>query len=123
MYRLLIELIYLGGHESLDDDARRSLRLAILAELGTQADCGFVVPALTVSVRPDRAVEVLATLKGNAPARLTSPLEAITYLDAALDRSLKRTGLFEEFDVARKALHSAPADHREVRDPRLWPET
>jgi hypothetical protein len=107
IYELLIELTYLGGREPLPDDARRALTSAVLADLSSSAVAGFTVSHLTIATDPAGTVGVYVILQGSSPY-LTRPLEAITRLDTSLDRSLMRTGLFEEFDVARKTLRAAP---------------
>jgi hypothetical protein len=55
-------------------------------------------------VRSDNTLDLSATLAGTNPAELTSPLQAISAFDTALNRSLVITGLYDEFDVARRAL-------------------
>jgi hypothetical protein len=60
-----------------------------------------VVPASSVDALPTR---------GRSIAALTSPLTAVALVDQAVQRALLSTGLFEEFDVSRRALHVWPED-------------
>lgn len=61
------------------------------------------------SIDIDGAVEIRATLHGNGPIDLTSPVDAVTRIDTAICQSLLRLGLYEEFDVASRSLKAAPA--------------
>jgi hypothetical protein len=115
-YYGLIKIPYLAGRESLASTAREALTAAMLADLQKDA-AKFIVADLSISSQPDNTVVVRATLRGTSPRNLTSPLDAITRLDASFDRSLMHTGLFEEFDVARKLLRVAPFDDIERGNP------
>jgi hypothetical protein len=42
--------------------------------------------------------------------REDSPLAAITHLDRAVDRALRASGLFEEFDAMGRTLWAAPRE-------------
>jgi hypothetical protein len=124
IYSVLVEITYLGGRESLADDARRALRSAILADLCSPQNIDVTVSALSVSARSDLTIEVRAVLRGISPASLTSPLEAISRLDTSLNRSLMRTGMFEEFDMARRSLHVAvPEQDVNTTSSEVWAPT
>ena len=97
----LIEITYAGG--TLPGDTRDALASAISAAMGeTVSHLSF-----TVSSHAYARMTVHAKLRG------TDPLAAITQLDAALDRSLIATGLFEEFDVSGRVLRVAPWESSE----------
>jgi hypothetical protein len=93
-YRALIEITYTGG--TLPADTRDALTSA------TSAAMGDVPMEFTVSADPYSVLTISARLRG------TDPLAAIARLDAALDRSLMATDLFEEFDVSGRVLSVAP---------------
>jgi len=98
LYRTSVELRYAGG--TLPEDARTALADAIQAELGDeQGEVSF-----TASPQPFDVVLVEWTVREH------TPLGAIAWIDAAVDRVLMRTGLFEEFDVTGKVLHVAPVE-------------
>jgi hypothetical protein len=67
---------------------------------------GLLAAQVTVDVLPE-VLRVRAVLEGTKTI-LTSPLQAVALVDDALDRALFKTGLFQEFDVAGKALQVAP---------------
>ena len=94
-YRARAEVTYVGG--TLPDDAADALTAAL-----SSAAAGVV--SVVVSRRLHDIVLVSAEMRG------TSPLDAITTLDEALNRALRTTGLFEEVDVTGKTLHVTPAD-------------
>jgi hypothetical protein len=97
--RVSVELRYLGG--TLPEDARDALAHAIAAELGAlPEELSFRVVA---SQHLD-ALEVAATV------RLFTAVGAIAWIDAATDRALWSTGLFEEFDATGKVLRVAPRE-------------
>ena len=99
----LIEITYAAG--TLPADKRDALESAIAAAMGEPADLVFTMSS--------HAHTVLAL---RAKSRGTDPLAAITRLDAALDRSLMATGLFEEFDVSGRVLRVAPWESAERLD-------
>ena len=86
-------------------------RTSLAAEIGTQLEAGH--PGMTddvvVTVRFRTTVVVDATVHGATPHEMTSPLEALSRLDASVLRALAVTGQFEEFDVVRRTLAARPA--------------
>jgi hypothetical protein len=50
-----------------------------------------------------------ATIQGMAPLELSSPLDALSRVDAGVLRALALTGQFEEFDVVSRELSARPA--------------
>jgi hypothetical protein len=98
LYRTSVELRYAGG--TLPEDARTALADAIRADLGDEQRA----VSFTVSPQPFDVVIVESTV------REQTPVGAIAWIDAAVDRVLVRTGLFEEFDVTGKVLHVAPVE-------------
>jgi hypothetical protein len=67
------------------------------------------VAGLTVTVRESDVLVIRAELAGATVGDLTSPLDALTRLDSAVLAALVTTGLFEEFDVARRQLTAGPS--------------
>ena len=94
-----IEITYAAG--TLPADTRDALVSAISTAM-EPADLAF-----TMSSHPYTVFAVRARSRG------TDPLAAITRLDAALDRSLVATGLFEKFDVSGRVLRVAPWESAE----------
>jgi hypothetical protein len=93
-------------------DFSEPARESLLAEIGAQVAARHSGPveALEIAVREQATVVVSATLGGADPHDLTSPLDALSRLDASVLRALAITGQFEEFDVVRRTLtaRSAP---------------
>ena len=92
---VLLEVIYLGGR--LADDAYEALAAALRAIMPGEVSC-------TV------ATGLRDVLKVNVTVRAPHPVAALAEVNAALDRALMSTGLFEEFDVTGKTVHAAPAE-------------
>jgi hypothetical protein len=108
-YDVTVEMTYLAGHDHLPEDARAALHSAIAANFDPGKNADVTLTALTVR-RHDSAVEIRATLRGNRPIDLTSPIDAVTRVDTAICQSLMQLGLYEEFDVASRSLKAAPAN-------------
>lgn len=108
-YRADIEIVHLAGQEPLPEAGRAALRKAIDLALSRDHPPTALVDLAVVS-RPGNVVHVRAEIQGRTIADMTSPLDAITLLDAALLRALAKTGLFEEFDVARRTVRVGPLD-------------
>jgi hypothetical protein len=87
--------MYLGG--TLPPDGYQALVDAVRAAAQGDVSC---------AVAPDAYDVFVVTSAVRAP----NPLAALAALDAALDRSLIATGLFEEFDVSGKVLYVGPAE-------------
>jgi hypothetical protein len=102
-YRVCVSIGYVVGGVPYPEPARESLAAEIAARLAGS------LAGLDVTVGPGPAVVVAATLRGTAPHELTSPLDALSRLDACVLRALAVTGQFEEFDVVRRALSAEPA--------------
>ena len=107
-YDLTIEMTYLAGRDCLSEDAASALHSTIAADFGHHKNGDVALTALTVA-RHGSAVEIRATLRGNRPVDLTSPVDAVVRIDGAVCGSLMRLGLFEEFDVASRSLKATPA--------------
>jgi hypothetical protein len=107
-YDVVVELAYLAGRECLPEDARTALQLAIAAEFSAERNVDVKLANLSTAQGRGGVVEVRATLHGIGLTDLISPIDAITRVDTAVDRSLMRLGLFEEFNVAGKSLRVAP---------------
>lgn len=88
--------------------AADALVAAALAEL-RQVDPDLEVSDFAVSPRSDGVVVVQAVLAGINIRHMTDPLDALTKLDGSLKRALISSGLYEEFDVARRCLRVVPA--------------
>ncbi len=97
-YLAAVEITYLGG--TLPDDLFTVLVAAIRRDLGEELT--------DVSLRSSARQH--STLAVSPTTRADNPLEAVTWLDGAVDRTLMGTGLFEEFDVSGKVLRVAPED-------------
>jgi hypothetical protein len=94
-YRTQIGTTYLGG--TLPPDGYQALAEAVRT----------VAPGdVTCTVAPEAYDVFVVTSAVGAP----NPLEALTGLNAALDRALLVTGLFEEFDVSGKVIYAGPAE-------------
>ena len=104
---MTVEMIYLAGHDRFPEDARAALRSAVVANFASGKNADVTLTALTVD-RHGSAVGLRATLHGNGPIDLTSPVDAVTRIDTAICQSLLRLGLYEEFDVANRSLKAAP---------------
>jgi hypothetical protein len=107
-YDVTVEMIYLAGRDRLQEDAMAALQSAVAASLAPDKNADVRLVDLTVG-RRDSVLEVRATLRGNRPSDLTSPVDAVTRIDTAICQSLALLGLFEEFDVARRSLNAVPA--------------
>ena len=105
---MTVEMVYLGGRERLAEDAKAALSSAVAANFAQGKNAEVTLTALAVD-RRGSAVEFRATLRGNRPIDLTSPVDAVTRVDTAICQSLMRLGLFEEFDVASRSLKAGPA--------------
>ena len=102
-YQVTVEALYLGGREIVPDSVRATLTAAISTQLD-QDRHDFVVEDLSVSPHAGGAIIVRVALKEGRPGALTNPLEAVTAVDRSFSRAMMRTGLFEEFDMARRTL-------------------
>jgi hypothetical protein len=106
-YHARVSVEYLAG--DYPDDARESLA----AEVGAQLAARHSGPIdnLTITVEGGSTVVATVDLSGAVPQVLTSPMEALSHLDASVLRALAVTGQFEEFDVSRRAVvaHSSPS--------------
>ncbi|TDD68159.1 hypothetical protein [Actinomadura rubrisoli] len=91
-YTALIEIRYAGAQTQERDAAKRAIRGAL------------DVPGAEVSAGPGNTLQIRAALDADGP------LAAAALLDEAVARALIATGLFEEFDMARRVLHAAPRD-------------
>ena len=93
---------YLATDSEYPEPARESLA----AEISTQLEVRHpgMTDELEITVRSRTMVVVDATLRGTSPHELTSPLDALMWLDASVLRALAVTGQFEEFDVVRREL-------------------
>jgi hypothetical protein len=105
-YRVTIEITYVGGR--LPDEA--SVALTAMMKTVVRGDVGDL--SFAVSGDPYSVLTVRAAVRGD------SPVDAVTRVEALLDRSLLATGLFEEFDVTGKVLHVAPLERTERIGPR-----
>jgi hypothetical protein len=94
-YRTRIRTTYLGG--TLPLDGYQALADAVRAVAPGEVSC---------AVAPD-AYDVFVV---TSAVRATNPMDALAGLNAALDRALLSTGLFEEFDVSGKVLYAGPAE-------------
>lgn len=101
-----IEINYLAEGGALDDAALTAVRDGMFSHLRDVV--GVSTSNFSIVTHPDGLVVVEATLSGVGVRDLTDPLDALNKTDASLTRSLLRTGLFEEFDVARRRLHVEP---------------
>lgn len=106
---MTVEMIYLAGRDRLPKDAMAALQSMVAASLAPDQNADVTLVNLAVD-RRDGVVEVRATLRGNRPSDLTSPVDALTRIDTAICQSLALLGLFEEFDVARRSLKAVPAE-------------
>ncbi|HLL65951.1 MAG TPA: hypothetical protein VK453_09410 [Micromonosporaceae bacterium] len=105
-YHTAIEVSYLP-QEGISDAALASLQAATLSDLEAGASTYDIVDfAMTAEL--GRSVHLTAALRGKTVADLTSPLDALRLLDISLRRALMHAGLFEEFDVARRAMRVSP---------------
>ena len=105
---MTVKMVYLAGRERLPEEAKAALQSAVAADFARGENADVTLSAFTVD-RRGSAVEFRATLRGNRPIDLTSPVDAVTRVDTAICQSLMRSGLFEEFDVASRSLKAAPA--------------
>jgi hypothetical protein len=97
-YQARIEVTYLGG--SLPNDAAEALAGAVSeAAAGVASGLSF-----SISTRHHDTIVVSATVRGG------SSLEAITYLNSAVDDAMFQTGLVEKFDVSGKVFQIAPLE-------------
>ncbi|GIJ50431.1 hypothetical protein Val02_73170 [Virgisporangium aliadipatigenens] len=107
-YQVDIALAYLAtGNAAVE--IIRPLTEGIRTALSEHAaDCRIA----ELEVRADSAavITVRAVLHGSDARHLTSPLAALTTVDAAVGRALMKIGLFEVFDMARRTLHVRAAD-------------
>lgn len=108
-YRAAIEIVYSAGGERVDESIRGALVEGLNGSL-TAEGAALSASHADVRLQPRNVVLVQADIVGRATNDLISPLDAITYLDNALLQALMRTGLFEEFDVARRSLRVGPTD-------------
>ena len=104
---MTVEMVYVAGDGRFREDARVALHSAVASNFARGKNADVTLTALTVD-RRDSAVEIRGTLRGNRPIDLTSPVDAVTRIDAAICQSLMRLGLFEEFDVVSRSLKAAP---------------
>lgn len=104
-YRVRVAVGFVGGR--YPEDARESLAAQVGAQLA--AHHPGPVDALAVTVHGHTTVVAGATLRGAAPTDLTSPVDALSRLDASVLRALAVTGQFEEFDVVHRAVSAEPA--------------
>lgn len=102
-YRASVEIDYALG-EALAGDAHHALTAAVKQAFAETA--GITATNLAVISRRTPTLTVEATL---ADRNLTNPLDALVCLVTALDKALLRTGLLEEFDMARERLAVGPA--------------
>jgi hypothetical protein len=106
-YQVVVELPCLNIQRDLDTECA-ALSGAITRDLGAGTPTLFVTE-LRVTHNPDGVITVSAMLRGGSLIILTSPLEAISRLDRALDNALLAIGMFAECDVARKVLQAHPS--------------
>ena len=104
---MTVAMVYLAGHGRFPEDASAALHSAVASNFAPGKSADVRLTALAIDQR-DSAVEIRATLRGNRPIDLTSPVDAVGRIDAAICQSLMRLGLFEEFDVASRSLNAAP---------------
>ena len=104
-YRVRTSVEYVAGR--YPEGARESLAAEVGAQLA--AHHPGPVDAVAVTVHGHTTVVVEATLRGAAPNDLTSPVDALSRLDASVLRALAVTGQFEEFDVVRRSVSADPA--------------
>ena len=106
-YRASVSIRYTAsGGAGYPVSARESLSAAIATELAARHPA--MVTDLQVTVRSGPVVVIDAALRGTAPHELSSPLDALSRLDAGVLRALMVTGQFEEFDVVRRELAAQP---------------
>jgi hypothetical protein len=108
-YDVTVEMIYLAGRDRLPEDAMAALQSVVAASFAPGKNADVTLVDLAVD-RRDSVVEFRATLRGNRPSDLTSPVDAVTRIDTVICRSLMRLGLLEEFDVASRSLKAVPAE-------------
>lgn len=108
-YRAEVEINHVARGEPLSDLSWGAL-LAAITDVPAAAPASLIVSDLVLTRRTEDVALVSASIRGRTIADLTSPLDAITCLDEALLRALIKTGLFEEFDVARRSVHARPVD-------------
>jgi hypothetical protein len=104
-YTARVAVGYVGGR--LSEEARDSLAAEVGAQLA--AHHPGPVDAVTVTIEGHATAVAEATLRGAAPDDLTSPVDALSRLDASVLRALAITGQFEEFDVVRRTVSAHPA--------------
>ena len=88
-------MTYLGG--TLPLDGYQALVDAVQAVAPGDVSCAVATDAYDIFVV-------------TSAVRAPNALAALAGLDAALDRGLLATGLFEEFDVSGKVLYAGPAE-------------
>jgi hypothetical protein len=108
-YEVTIEMIYLAGRETLPESARAALASSTSSNLSAMTNAQIVVVSLDVTARPSGHTRLVALVAGTNLAALTSPVDAVACVDAALNRALMVGGMFEEFDVASRTLTVRPA--------------
>jgi hypothetical protein len=102
-YYVTVAVTYIAGGERISSDALNALTQTVLAELrDRERDC--LVSQFSLLERSANVVVVRAMLEGTRTGQLTNPLDALGRVDTAFNRSLMKTGLFEEFDVAQRRL-------------------
>ena len=104
-YAAAIELHHLAQGDPLSEDARSALQASAVDHF-RRSNLEIALQDVRLSARADGIFVLHATMAGRS---LTSPLDALAMLDEAVRRALIRTGLFEEFDVARRRLEVWPS--------------
>lgn len=99
-YTAAIELNHLAHGDPLTEAARAALEASAVNHF-RRGNLDVELHDVRLSARAGGVFALHATMVGRS---LTSPLDALTMLDDAVRRALIRTGLFEEFDVARRRL-------------------
>jgi hypothetical protein len=107
-FEVTIEMTYLLGRERLPEGARAALASSTLENLSVRANAHIVVGSLDIVAEGDGRTRLVVLVSGNDPADLTSPVDALACVDAAMNRALMLGGTFEEFDVASRTLTVGP---------------
>ena len=103
-YVATIELLHLAQGDPLAEGGRAALERSAVNRF-RRDNAGVAIEEARLSARSGGVFVLHATMAGQD---LTSPLDALTRLDEAVLRALMTTGLFEEFDVARRRLEIGP---------------
>ncbi len=112
MFEVLIEMTYLAGREVLPDDLRATLASSMRSDLGAASAPRITIASMKITAEAAGRTRIVVLLDTPEPPGLTNPLDALTFVDTALNRALIRSGTFEEFDVASRQLLVRPARQR-----------